>query len=46
MVKQLTAGQIPQLVVLSYSEITRDTRIESVAMVSDSRVNEDVARAA
>ena len=33
--KHLTAGHIPQLVVLSYSEVTRDTKIESVAMVSD-----------
>ena len=31
--KQLTAADIPQLVVLSYNEITRDTKIESVAMV-------------
>ena len=30
--KQLTAARLPQLVVLSYSEVTRDTRIESVAM--------------
>ncbi len=44
--KQLTAAHIPQLVVLSYSEITRDTKIESVAMVSDGRVNEEVAKAA
>jgi hypothetical protein len=29
----LTAAHLPQLVVLSYNEITRDTRIESVAMV-------------
>jgi len=33
--KQLAAGHIPQLVVLSYSEITPDTKIESVAMVSE-----------
>jgi flagellar biosynthesis protein FlhA len=32
--KQLTAGHIPQLVVLGYNEITRDTKIESVGMVS------------
>jgi flagellar biosynthesis protein FlhA len=32
-VKQLTTAHIPHLVVLSYNEITRDTRIESVAMV-------------
>ena len=44
--KQLTVAHIPQLVVLSYSEITRETKIESVALVSDSRVNEEVAKAA
>ncbi len=31
--KEMTSGYLPQLVVLSYNEITRDTRIESVAMV-------------
>jgi flagellar biosynthesis protein FlhA len=35
--KQMTAAQLPQLVVLSYNEVTRDTTIESVAMVSDSK---------
>ncbi len=35
--KEITAGYLPQLVVLSYNEITRDTRIESVAMVPDVR---------
>jgi len=30
----LTAAHIPQLVVLGYSEITRDTKIEAVGMVS------------
>jgi flagellar biosynthesis protein FlhA len=33
--KQITNSHIPQLVVLSYSEITRDTKIESVAMVEE-----------
>ncbi|NQU26049.1 MAG: flagellar biosynthesis protein FlhA [Candidatus Nealsonbacteria bacterium] len=33
--KQLTAPHLPQLVVLSYNEITRDTAIDSVAMISD-----------
>jgi flagellar biosynthesis protein FlhA len=33
--KQMTATQLPRLVVLSYNEITRDTRIESMALVSD-----------
>ncbi len=33
--KQMTAAQLPRLVVLSYNEITRDTRIESLALVSD-----------
>jgi flagellar biosynthesis protein FlhA len=36
--KQLTAARLPQLVVLSYSEITRDTQIESVAMVSEANM--------
>ncbi|MFZ5832834.1 MAG: flagellar biosynthesis protein FlhA [Planctomycetota bacterium] len=35
--KQITSSHIPQLVVLSYNEITRDTRLESVAMVVDTR---------
>lgn len=34
-VRQLTVARLPRLVVLSYDEITRDTRIESTAMVSD-----------
>jgi flagellar biosynthesis protein FlhA len=33
--KQLTAGNLPSLHVLSYNEITRDTRIESVGIVND-----------
>lgn len=33
--KQITAAHLPQLVVLSYNEITRDTRIEAVAMISE-----------
>lgn len=33
--KQMTLPHLPQLIVLSYNEITRDTRIESVGMVSD-----------
>ncbi len=33
--KQITLPHLPHLVVLSYNEITRDTQIESVAMVSD-----------
>ncbi|MDA7978350.1 MAG: flagellar biosynthesis protein FlhA [Pirellulales bacterium] len=33
--KQLTQTQLPGLVVLSYNEITRDTVIESVGMVTD-----------
>jgi len=32
--KQLTASHLPRLVVLGYQEITRDTQIESIAMVS------------
>ena len=34
-VKQMTGTHLPKLVVLSYNEITRDTKIESVAMVTD-----------
>jgi len=33
--KQMTMSHLPQLVVLSYNEVTRDTQIESVAMVGD-----------
>ncbi len=33
--KQMTLAQMPRLVVLSYNEVTRDTQIESLAMVSD-----------
>ncbi|HZZ73693.1 MAG TPA: flagellar biosynthesis protein FlhA [Pirellulales bacterium] len=33
--KQLTATQLPRLAVLSFNEITRDTQIESLGMVSD-----------
>ena len=33
--KLLTAGSLPRLIVLSYNEITRDTRIESVGIVMD-----------
>jgi flagellar biosynthesis protein FlhA len=32
--KEMTAAQLPNLVVLSYNEITRDTRIESISMVT------------
>ena len=33
--KQITSPHLPNLIVLSYNEITRDTKIESVAMVAD-----------
>ena len=33
--RQMTQPHLPQLVVLSYNEVTRDTAIESVAMVVD-----------
>jgi flagellar biosynthesis protein FlhA len=33
--KQITAGHLPDLIVLSYNEVTRDTRVESVALVPD-----------
>jgi flagellar biosynthesis protein FlhA len=35
--KQMSAPHLPNLVVLSYNEITRDTKIESVAMVVDAK---------
>jgi flagellar biosynthesis protein FlhA len=35
--KTMTLPHLPQLVVLSYNEITRDTKIESVAMISDAK---------
>ncbi|RMF99761.1 MAG: EscV/YscV/HrcV family type III secretion system export apparatus protein, partial [Planctomycetota bacterium] len=33
--REMTAAHLPNLVVLSYNEVTRDTRIESVGMVVD-----------
>ncbi len=33
--KQMTAAQMPRLVILSFNEITRDTQIESHALVTD-----------
>jgi flagellar biosynthesis protein FlhA len=33
--KQLSAANLPDLVVLSYNEITRDTQIESVGIIGD-----------
>jgi flagellar biosynthesis protein FlhA len=33
--KQMTLPHLPHLVVLSYNEITRDTKIESLAIVTD-----------
>jgi flagellar biosynthesis protein FlhA len=35
--KELTSPHLPNLIVLSYNEITRDTKIESMAMVTDAR---------
>ena len=35
-VKQLTAAKLPRLVVLSYSEISPDTRVEAVGMLGSS----------
>jgi flagellar biosynthesis protein FlhA len=35
--RQMTAPHLPQLVVLSYNEVTRDTIIDSIAMVSDEK---------
>lgn len=33
--KQITENQLPQLVVMSFNEVTRDTQIATVGMVSD-----------
>jgi len=33
----MTVSHLPNLVVLSYNEITRDTKIEAMAMVSDAK---------
>ena len=33
--KQLTLAQLPRLVVLSYNEITRDTKVDSLGVVTD-----------
>jgi len=35
--KEMTSPHLPNLIVLSYNEITRDTKIESVAMVADAK---------
>ncbi len=34
-VRQMTNSHLPKLVVLSYNEITRDTKIESASMIAD-----------
>ena len=33
--KQITQAHLPKLVVLSFNEVTRDTKIESLGLVSD-----------
>jgi len=33
--RQMTAGRLPQLIVLSYSEMTNDTHVESVATIGN-----------
>jgi flagellar biosynthesis protein FlhA len=35
--KQLTSATLPRLVVLSYNEVTRDTTIESIGVVTDEK---------
>ncbi|MBN1588002.1 MAG: flagellar biosynthesis protein FlhA [Pirellulales bacterium] len=39
-VRRITELQIPKLTVLSYNEITRDTKLESVAMVGSSGIGD------
>jgi flagellar biosynthesis protein FlhA len=36
-VREMTSSHLPDLAVLSYNEITRDTKIEAVAMVTDAK---------
>ena len=36
--KQMTSASLPRLIVLSYNEVTRDTHIESLGVVSDVQV--------
>jgi flagellar biosynthesis protein FlhA len=33
--KQMTAANLPRLIVMSFNEITRDTKVEIVGIVSD-----------
>ena len=39
-IKQIITSQLPRTIVLSYNEITRDTSIESVGIVTDATGNE------
>src|SRR5688572_32899645 len=34
--KQLTSGNIPRLIVMSFNEVTRDTKVEIVGIINDS----------
>ena len=43
-VKQLTAAHLPDLIVLSYGEITRDTKIEAVGMAHDAMKQDSAKR--
>ena len=33
--KQMTTGNLPRLVVISFNEVTRDTKVEIVGIVND-----------
>ena len=35
--RQMTAAQLPQAIILSYNEITRDTKLESMGLVLDAK---------
>ncbi|HQU46577.1 MAG TPA: flagellar biosynthesis protein FlhA [Pirellulales bacterium] len=35
--RQMTAAQLPQAIILSYNEITRDTKLESMGLVMDGK---------
>ena len=41
--KQITENHLPQLVVLSFNEITRDTKIVTLGIVSDDAKAESVS---
>jgi flagellar biosynthesis protein FlhA len=45
-VRQITQNYLPDLRVLSYNEVTRDTQLEAIGLVSDSSLNGGQSKAA